>query len=472
MSGLAIATFPKQRAVLPGESTLVDTVVENRSALAVEFDNSDGPSPFAYELLVEKDRTVRYKVSQLRRDRRRTLDIPPERVFPRESISPNHNIHRDEDLAEFHNEDFLPGKYLIRTIFPPSGPSEMVSPLSPITILVPKIESFSSEVCGNRQVLVTAYAHRREDGGVLILQREAYIDPRENVAFRRLQLEPGSRVQVAIAVDAVNAGNGRWFGWLRDGKFEAAAGWGNRLVSRAKPIQMGGAETILLSPGFQVDVGVGLFGFVEILNGAATFRAARTTGQGITPAFQVELTSTGQGLRGLHWNYRPETGITVFWQDGAGQIYRRSYDIQGKPLDAAPVRISGMTPLAWSATPLGEAGVQMVVRSPDGRYFFRASDRGTLQPPVELPPFAGAIQPAQEPSFAFCPMAAAGKTKVVMAASGKIWSATVDESGSSSFTQAAEASQPLFLHAFSPRGRTCWVEWFEKDVGLRRAPLP
>ena len=69
-------------------------------------------------------------------------------------------------------------------------------------------------------------------------------------------------------------------------------------------------------------------------------------------------------------------------------------------------------------------------------------------------------------------MADAGKTKVVVAASGKIWSAAVDESASGSFIQAAEAAQPLFLHAFSPRGRTCWVEWFEKDVGLRRAALP
>jgi len=163
---------------------------------------------------------------------------------------------------------------------------------------------------------------------------------------------------------------------------------------------MGGAETILLSPGFQVDVGVGLFGFVELRNGAATLRGARTTGQGITAAFQVELASAGQGLHGWRWNYRPESGITVFWQDGAGQIYRRSYDIQGKPLDAAPVRISGMTPLAWSASPLGEAGLQMVVRAPDGRYFFRGSDRGALQPPVALPEFAGAT-PTKEPEALF-----------------------------------------------------------------------
>ena len=98
-------------------------------------------------------------------------------------------------------------------------------------MLVPKIESLSSEVCGNKQVLVTAYAHRRTDGGVLIMQREAYTDPRENVSFRRVQLEPGPPVQVAVAIDAVNAGNGRWLGWLREGMFKLPLAGDNRLSS-------------------------------------------------------------------------------------------------------------------------------------------------------------------------------------------------------------------------------------------------
>ena len=201
-------------------------------------------------------------------------------------------------------------------------------------------------------------------------------------------------MQVAVAVDAVNAGNGRWFGWLRDGKFEAAVGWGNRLIVRTPPMRVGREETILLSPGFQVDVGVGLFGLVDINNGVSKLRAVRTTGQGITPAFDVELTNAGQGMRGLRWNYRPESGITVFWQDAAGQAYRRSYDIKGNVVDAAPVRTSGMTPVAWSANPLGTADLQMVVRGAGCRYFFRILEEHAAHPPVPLQPVAGTSQPA------------------------------------------------------------------------------
>jgi hypothetical protein len=252
MDGLTIGTFPQIRAVLPGESFPVESTFENHGAAPIQLPSSEGPSRFAYELLTEKDRSVRYEVSQNLRDMRRTTDIPPPRIFPPETVEPAHKIQRQEDLAEMHNEDFAPGKYLIRTRYPFEGPPEAVSALSPFTVLVPHIESFSSAVCGRRHVLVTAYVHRREDGGVLILQREAYADPREGVALRRIQLEAGPRVQVAIAIDAVDAGNGRWFGWLRNGSFEAASGWGNRVFDRLKPVRVGPPETILLSPGFQV----------------------------------------------------------------------------------------------------------------------------------------------------------------------------------------------------------------------------
>ena len=112
----------------------------------------------------------------------------------------------------------------------------------------------------------------------------------------------------------------------------------------------------------------------------------------------------------------------------------------------------------------------MVIRARDDRYFFRIIEEGEGKPPVALQPVDGTSQP-QEPAFAFCSTADA-KSKVVMAGAGKIWAATVEGGISSAWAQVGEATQPQFLHAFSPRGRTCWVEWFEKDIGLRRAPLP
>jgi hypothetical protein len=473
MDGLVIGTVPKMRAVLPGESLPVESVFQNRGTTPLEVPNGEGPSPFAYELLWEKDRSVRYRVSQERRDARRMRDMPPPTDFPPETLGPGDSMQRDEDLAELHNADFAPGKYLIRTRYPFEGPAEAVSALAPFTVLVPRIESFSSEVCGNRKVLVTAYAHRREDGAVLILQRDASTDPREDVAFRRVPLEAGSPVQVAIAVDAVNAGDGRWFGWLRDGSFEAAFGWGNRLILRLKPTPVGGAETILLSPGFQVDVGVGLFGFIVNTNGVARLKAVRASSVGITAAFEADL--AGQGIRNVRWNYRADSGIAVFWQDAGGRVYRRSLDLQGKAIDPAPVSTSSLAPVSWDVTPLGSPELRTVVRVPDGRYFFRDLGQGAGQaaappvPPVQLAQLPDGVP--QDTRFAFC-TTAQGKTKIVTAGAGKIWVTSVGESGSSAWQPVGDASQPLFLHAFTPRGRTCWTEWFEKDVGLRRAPLP
>jgi hypothetical protein len=473
MDGLVIGTIPKMKAVLPGESFPVESVFENRGTAPLEMPNAEGPSPFGYDLLWEKDRSLRYEVSQDLRDTRRGRDIPPPMDRPPQTLAPGHSMQRDDDLAEFHNADFAPGKYLIRAKYPFEGPPEAVSALSPFTVLVPRIESFSSEVCGNRKVLVTAYAHRREDGGVLILQREASTDPRESIAFRRVQLEAGPPVQVAIAVDAMNAGNGRWFGWLRDGSFEAAVGWGNRVIVRLKPVRIGAAETVLLSPGFQVDLGVGLFGFMVNANGVARLKAVRASSGGIMPAFEVDLAA--QGIRNVRWNYRADSGIAVFWQDAGGHVYRRSLDLQGKALDPAPVSTSSLVPVSWGVAPLGNPELLTAVRVPDGRYFFRDLGRGSAVagaspvPPVQLAQLPDGMP--QDPLFAFC-TTAEGKTKIVTAGAGKIWATSVGESGSTAWQPVGDASHPLFLHAFTPRGRNCWTEWFEKDAGLRRAPLP
>jgi hypothetical protein len=369
--------------------------------------------------------------------------------------------------------DFAPGKYLIRAKYPSEGPPVAVSALSPFTVLVPHIESLSSEVCGNRKVLVTAYAHRREDGGVLIMQREAFTDPRENIAFRRVQLEPGPPVQVAVAVDAMNAGNGRWFGWLRDGTFEAANGWGNRVIVRLKPVKIGGADTVLLSPGFQVDVGVGLFGFIVKTNGAARLVGVRTSSAGIATAFETALGA--QEIHKVRWNYRADSGIDLLWQDASGHVYRRAFGLQGNALEAAPVLTSSVAPVSWDATPLDSPALRTVYHMPDGRYFFRDLGQGRAQtaatpvPAVPLAPLPVGMPP--DPTFAFC-ATADGKTKIVAAGAGKIWASSLGESGSSAWESLGDAAQPLFLHAFAPRGRTCWAEWFEKDIGLRRAPLP
>jgi len=468
--GLVIGTFPKQRAVLPGESFLVETSIENRDTVSASVANPTGPSPFAYELLLEKDRSVRYEVSQEERDSRRIRDLPPPRDFPPHTLAVGESQQRDDDLAEMHNEDFAPGKYLIKVTYPTES-APLVSALAPVTVLVPHVESLSSEVCGTRNVLVTAYAHRREDGGVLIMQREAFTDPRENIAFRRVQLDPGPPVQVAIAIDATNAGNGRWFGWLRAGTLEAAVGWGNRVILRPPPVRASSADAILLSPGFQVDVGVALFGIVENAAGGAKVKTMRASSTGVAPAFEMDLGA--QGVRNVRWNLNLQNGIAVFWQDAEGRVFRRAFDMQGKPRDAAPIATSGLVPIEWSVMPLGNPDLRTIIRSQDGRYFFRelgsGQENAARNSPVELLTLPEGA-PAN-PKFAFCTISS-GSSAIVAAGGGTIWATSVTGGSARPWQVVARAERPQYLHAFAPRDRTCWVEWLEADVGLRRAALP
>ena len=470
MEGLTIGTFPKLRAVLPGESTFVESTFENRGSAPIELPSNAGHSPLAYDLLSDKDRVVRYQVSQAARDERRNKDLAPPREFPPQTLQPGRSVQRQEDLVDLAGEDFAPGKYLIRTRYPEEGTPEVVSALSPFTVLVPKIESFSSSGAGLQGKLVTAYAHRRDDGGVLLLQRESFSTPAEGVAFRRIQLGPGPAVQVAIAVDAVEAGNGRWFGWLRDGSFEAASGWGNRVVTRLQPTRIGASDTVLLSPGFQVDVGVGMFGFILNVNGTTHLKAVRTTGTGTTVVFDTELTP--HGISNVRWNYRPDSGFALFWQGADGRVSRRLIDPNGKPLGEAVVT-SSVPPSAWDVAPLGNPELVSTVHAPDGRTFFRNLGSGSREDasrvaPAELAKLPEGMPP--NPAFTFCTTEAG--IKVIAAGGGKIWSTSISPSGGGVWLHVADAAQPAYLHAFAPRGRTCWAEWLELGVGLRRAKLP
>jgi hypothetical protein len=127
-----------------------------------------------------------------------------------------------------------------------------------------------------------------------------------------------------------------------------------------------------------------------------------------------------------------------------------------------------------SARVAGEPITTSVYTGADGRYFFRDLGAGGPEatasrvPPAQLAERAEGMPP--QPMFAFCPTAAA--TKIVMAGAGKIWSSSAGPNGPSAWEAVGDANQPMYVNAFSPRGRACWVEWFEKDVGLRRARLP
>ena len=462
MDGLTIGTVPKDRAVLPGEQFLVETTFENHGARAAQVPNRQGPSPFVYELLAEKNRAVLLSISMIMRDERRMRDLLPPKMFPMEMLGPGESLSRDEDLAEYLNAGIAPGKYLLRAKYPHDQPVAETA-LAPITVLTPKYESFSSAVCPRLQILTSVFAHRREDGGVLILQRDSLADPREGVFYRRLKLDAGPPVSVATAVNVVNAGSGRWFGWLRGGALQAAHGWGNRIITQPGPLVVGDGGARLISPGFQVDVGVGLFGVVVPQGGRLMLRTVRATAQGLKVAWQGDIgPDSAQDVR---WNHRPEQGTTVVWRDPATSLlHHAAFHPDGKPLQADAV-LTRVPVIAWDLETTGDPVVRMVARDAAGNYrlaTFRQGPGKPADPLQSLPPLENVSQ------WGICGVGDES-AKVVAVSAAKLWAASA---GQTTWVPIADVKDTSNLHAFSPRGRTCWAEWVERGSGIVRMAIP
>jgi len=457
VNGLLLGTFPKETTFLPGESLPVETVLENTGATPIEVTNPEDPSPFRYELLRQVDRQVVITLSEIMRDARRTRDISPETFHPPVPLQPRQRTSRNEDLADFLNQDIPPGKYLLRARYPFDEPT-IESALAPFTVLSPNYESFSSAVCERLELLTTVFAHRRTDGGVLILQRDSLPDPRENVFFERIKLGPGPPVSVATAIDAVNAGSGRWFAWLQGGVFQAAVGWGNRLITKSAPLTAGSPNAHLISPGFQIGVGVGMFGVLDSRGGKMILRAIRAEAQGLKELWQGELGS--DAATEVRWNYRPDKETTVVWRDpSTGLLYRARFDPGGKVLEAPGV-VTRVPAVAWDLSALGEPTIRFIGQDAKKNYRYAVIKAGPLEPPKEMPALQGVT------AWGFC--AAGDEVKVVAQAAGRVWATAPQRHG---WDAIAEVKDSAYLHAFAPRGRTCWAEWVERGIGIRRVAL-
>ena len=460
MGGLVIGVFPQEAAVLSGESMMVETVFENHGDKPIEVVDSDAPSQFLYELLDARDRHLVMSLSQILRDERRSRDLPPPEVYPMVALEPGRRLTREEDLADYAANGIAPGKYLLRAKYPHDN-STAESALAPITIQAPTIESFSSEVCQRLQTLTTVFAHRRTDGGTVVLQRESLPDPQENVFMRRVKLPAGAPVTVATAIDAVNAGNGRWFAWLRDGMLAAAVGWGNRTVARPEAIRAGEASSRLLSPGFQIDVGEGMFGVVTRQGGKVVLQTVKATGEKLELMWQADLGTANENE--MRWNFRPEQGATVMWRDAASSlVYQRHFDMNGKAREGEATVVIHVAAIAWDLPPLGEPVVRIVAQDAVGRLRLGMSTTSGAPTATRIPRLG------EVTAWALCGYGDR-KTKIVAVAGGKLWST---EPAGAGWTEIGPVQEVRYLHAFSPRGRTCWAEWFEPGYGIRRVRIP
>ena len=453
MEGLAIATFPVEAAAISGESLPFRTVLENRGAAPLQVPSPNSPSQFTYELRPQREGARVYKLSAADRDRRRSVHLPAPVEVKYETLAPGRRLEWIEDLADFLNEGIEPAKYFVTAQYPAA---DVTSPKALVAVLPAQVESLSSAVSGSS--LTSAMAHRREDGGVTLLQRESLMDPRETVFYRRQSLPAGGPVAVAVAIDVAPAGSGRWFAWLRDQKLAASVGWGNRTILTSEAVRVDASEPELLSPGFQVAVGTALFGVIDRKGGAVRLVTYLADSSGLKRHWIASLTSAGAAT--VRWNCQPDGSVAVVWEESAsGRLLSRGFRPDGRASDDAPRVLSNSRLAAWSVVPSGPFSVS-ALGAVGGSYHYARLGAGALADPGSIAELAGATAWGFYPSGDGVSIVAATGSGISQTRPGGAWQAVL------------ETKDPRRLHVFTiPRGSS-WVEWVETGYGIKRAKLP
>jgi len=448
MTNVVIATFADKPTALSGQSLTVRTVLDNRGAEPAQVPSRESPSAFTYFLRSQTAGGPEYGLSQAITDRRRSPERPSTPVFETETLPPGAKFEREEDIADFSDEGFTPGKYWLTVRIENNGPD---SPRSAVSVLPLQVESLSSVV--SAKTLSTVVAHRRLDGQSVILHRDSLVnDPREGVFFSRQILPKGGPVSVATSIDLVPAGSGRWLAWAQDGTLTACVGWGSDLGNLTAPVP---AQGPLLSPGFQIGGGTGLFGVVSPTGRLTTYLA---TASGLKPHWSADLPEA----RGkVEWNAQPDGSITVAWEEaGSGRILRQSFSADGHPANAASAPLTPDRPVAWGL-PVTGPPVVWVIRSNRDGLSLTLLPRSGEQSVAHLP----ALEKATSWNFY---QTAQGASAAAAVSNGKIYFTPLT---SPVWKEVSNAPRALGLHVFSLNGRSLWAEWIEPGFGFRRVNL-
>lgn len=452
MSNAVIATFPSAPAFLTGQATRVRTLFDNPGPEPVDGPMSRQMSAYTYVLRSQTAGGPQYGLSAGLTRRRRAGDKIGGPAPATESIPGGRKVERQEDIADYWNEGFAPGKYWLTVRWTAAG---MESAKSEVTILPLDVESMSSFVSDGH--LAMALAHRRTDGQVTLVQRESHPrDPGEGTFEVRTILPKGGPVSVAIAIDVVPAGSGRWYAWLRDGQLAAANGWGDRIVVSAPPIAVEGA---LLSPGYQVAVGTGFFGTVTPAGHLQTYLV---TNAGIKKSWAAELGSAAAAGK-VRWNCQGDRSVTVVWEEPGGRVMGRSFNAEGKPVEDAPRVIVPGRPLAWGLPATGVAKVWALAGDAASYVLFRIGPAGD-RAMTRLPGLSGVV------SWDYHEFAEGGSGVIAAMTADKIHSSKLNSPAW--VANNAAVRQGRDMHLVSLNGRTMWAEWIEPKLGIRRAKLP
>jgi hypothetical protein len=460
MTDAAIATFPIERAVLSGQSLRVRTIFDNRGGTAIQIPSQNGSSQFLYMLRSQKEGGPVYPLSEAIAFDRRSPDRggspPPET----DSLGAGGKVERIEDIADFANEGFAPGKYWLTVEYEAGG---LISPKTAVTILPMEVESVSS--FGSDGHLSSVVAHRRTDGRIAVLHRESYVrDPREGVFFLLNLLPTGGDgpAAVAAAIDVVPAGNGRWFAWTHSGRIMASNAWGNSIMLTTQPVPAAGA---LLNVGFQIALGTGMFGTVSSTGHIETFLATR---DGLKKHWASDLGSAPAAGGKVLWNAQPDASVVLAWEDPSGRVMRRAFGPDGQPRDAAPQPVTPGRPIAWGLPPTGAPTIWGLAGDQSAFVLARVpltGERALTRLPV-LP--TGAVI---GPEWDFLDASGGAAGAIATLAGGKLYSTRIDSpSWKPSVDPIRNGSHRIRVVTLNGRGM--WAEWIEPGYGIRRAKLP
>jgi hypothetical protein len=449
MTDVVIATFPIESTVLSGQALRVRTVVDNRGSHAVEVPLRTEPSPFVYFLRSQAAGGPSYGLSQKLTDQRRSPDRAGSPPLETEPLAGGTKFEYGEDIAEFWNAGFEPGAYWLTVRYDAGG---IESPKSAVTILPLQVEGLSSVVSVDH--LSSVAVHRREDGQVLLLQRESeQRDPREG-DFRVVHTWPaGSSPAAATSIDVAPAGNGRWIAWLMEGKLTAINVWGDRVLRTTGPTDAPGT---LLSPGFQTGVGTALFGTVSAQGRLDTVVASSA---GLKKGWSAEL---GSAVARARWNAQADGTVTVAWEEAAsGRVMRQEFGADGRPHAAAPFAATPGKPLAWGMPAAGAATIWVLMLDGATPVVARFPPRGD-RVLTRLPELRGAT------GWDLLPLADAGDAMAAIAGD-KVHAMRLSDTA---WNAVADAPRASGLHLMALNRRTLWAEWFESGYGIRRARVP
>lgn len=246
-------TLKTERAeVLFQEEFWVVTTITNTDSSPVEVHDRGQMSPVRYQLFRPDETVPAYEIShhayrlfQAGGDDNQSPKTAMEDLPPGES-----RTHR-EDLSRWSTDLIEPGPYrILATYQHPQGP--IPSPLIDCEITIPQPSDVASQFCAVNGVFGSVLAHVETDGTTSLIQQETFSGAPDDGSFRRRFDRLPHRVdQLAIALNAEYYDEGRWFGWIQNGEFAAAAGFGTTLSGKVDPAALNMTDPRLASRGFQ-----------------------------------------------------------------------------------------------------------------------------------------------------------------------------------------------------------------------------